>query len=549
MMTGAAKRTRAAVEQADVFRALASPEFYPHPTTAVTIRETHISKVFLTGRYVYKVKKAVNLDFLDFTSLQKRRYYCYRETVLNRRLSENVYLGVEEIRRYRGRYRFGGPGRTVEVAVKMRQLPEDAALVQLLRHGRLPPGAMARLAERLARFYDAAATGDEIDAFGSLAMIRRNCEENFSQMQGFAPEVLDATMVHIVRSATLSFLKRRRELFQARISAGRIRDGHGDLRAGHVYFDDGIQIIDGIEFNDRFRYADTVSDLAFLAMDLDREGFHQDSQELVEAYTRVVGDRDLYTLLDFYKCYRAMVRAKVAGFRLRELTPVSHLYRRTLAEARDFLELAYRYAAQFTRPTLWVVFGLPASGKTRIAGELARILKVAALHSDVVRKQLFGVPSEQAVDVAFESGIYSRESSQLVYGKLLRLAQEELQRGNSVIVDATFSRGHHRDEAQRLASDADANLCLVECRAPLELLAKRLKKRERGRELSDARLHHLERFLDRFEAADAMQAEHRIVVDTSRPVEENIHRILALDHVLLFTDALRRTQALSSGRR
>ena len=370
------------------------PEFYAHPVSGIGVRETHISKVFLTGQFVYKIKKAVNYKFLDFTSIEKRRYFCQQEITLNRRLAADVYIEVVPITLHKKRLYLKGPGKPVEYAVKMRQLPENLSMLKLLRCRSLPPDGIKRLARRLALFYTSALTGPKIDDYGSIDTIGSNCDENFRQLAEGAAPFLDRHQFQIIQSATRSFLLRQNEIFGDRIKAGKIRDCHGDLRCGHIYFEDNIQIIDCIEFNDRFRYQDMACDLAYLVMDLEYEGFPTVADSLIEEYVRYSGDTQIYLVLDFFKCYRAMVKSKVCCFTLQGLAPDGYLSKRAARDAQKYLALAYRYAIRFTRPTLWVICGLPASGKSTIAARLSAILHIDVLNSDKIRKQLCGLQPE-----------------------------------------------------------------------------------------------------------------------------------------------------------
>jgi hypothetical protein len=340
-------------------------------------------------------------------------------------------------------------------------------------------------------------------------------------------KIIDERMYQIIRSATRSFLHKHQALFANRIREGKVRDCHGDLRAGHIYFANGIKIIDCIEFNDRFRYTDIACDLAFLAMDLDFEGFGEIEQQLLEAFTRHSNDNQIFILLDFYKCYRAFVRVKVNCLRLEENNLGEYESRRLQRETNKYMELAYRYALTINRPTLWMICGIIGSGKSTTALALGQVLKLKVLQSDAVRKEMFGLDPTAEVDVPFGTGIYSEESNRLTYAKMLMLAQEEMKRGCSVIMDATFSRQCHRISARRLAEDLDSNLIIVECVAGSPVIRQRLLARQTGRSLSDARLHHLPEFQNVFEPLTEEEENCSIRVNTELCVDDNIHKILS----------------------
>jgi len=343
----------------------------------------------------------------------------------------------------------------------------------------------------------------------------------------FAGEILDEEIFQIVRSATLSFLHRKKGIFEKRVNNKKIRDCHGDLRTGHIYFtDEGIQIIDCIEFNERFRFQDIASDLAFLAMDLDYEGFPQIANDLLDNFAKQTQDPDLFVLIDFYKCYRAFVRCKVNCIRLQEGDLDKHARKKLIKETRKYLDLAYKYAGRFIRPTLWVVCGMPGSGKSTIAGELSRILSIRTFQSDVIRKELFGLKPGDRSDLPFETGMYSKGASALTYGRLLLSAHEEIEQGRSVILDATYGRQHHRAEAVRMANDIDANIIFVECALKENMIKERLLKREAGYPVSDARYRHYENFKQRFEPLNELSGVMHIRVDTGKPLKACMEQIL-----------------------
>jgi aminoglycoside phosphotransferase family enzyme/predicted kinase len=505
-----------------------APEFYPHPVDAVAFRETHISWVFLTGTFAYKVKKPVDLGFLDFTTLGKREHYCRRELELNRRLTDDIYLDVLPVTGGESGFQLDGSGPTVDYVVKMRQLSASDSLENLLAGNKLHSSDIDRLAETLARFYAKAASGLEIDEFGTHDSIATNCDENFRQIAETDVDFIDRRRLRIVESAARGFLEHHEKLLEKRIANGRIRDCHGDLRTDHVYFTaKGIQIIDCIEFNNRFRYSDVACDLAFLAMELDFQKHPQTAGRLVSAFVRHSGDRRLHSLLDFYKCYRAMVRVKVNCLRFTQADVGKDEGVKLAGDARRYLALAYRYAVQFSRPTLWVVCGQVATGKSTVACALADSLSISVLRSDVLRKQLFKRSKLKNGVVHFGEGIYSKEATSLTYGRLLLEAQAKIESGRSVVLDATFSRKAQRREALRLAGEAGAFAIFVECHCSKATIRKRLQERTESGPVSDARLQHLEKLEASFEKLDDLAGECRIRVDTERGLSSNLQRILA----------------------
>ncbi|MGD9503489.1 MAG: AAA family ATPase [Syntrophobacteraceae bacterium] len=508
-------------------RAMADPAFYPHPVSRLERRDTHISVVFLTGKWVYKLKKPVDFGFLDFRALESRKRFCEQEVALNARLSHGVYDGVTAIcEDSAGGFNIRGNGRAVEYAVRMRQLPEAASLESFALDGRIDDSLLADLGRLLADFYAQSLRGPDIDHYGALETIAFNVEENFRQIEPFIDELSARDKWELVRQVGDAFLRIHRDLFEGRVAEGRIRDCHGDLRAEHVYFDQGIQVIDCIEFNDRFRYGDVILDLAFLHMDLERLGRPDWSRAVLAAYVERASDPELYTLLDFYAAYRAMVRAKVACLRLTEVSEEDAKPLRR--EASKHLEMAYRCAVRFSRPTLWVFCGLPASGKSTLAREIATALKTPLFQSDIVRKE--GAPPRPSVPSAVASygqGLYRKELRHRVYARMLALAHDELKSGRSVALDATFGLRKWREECRRLAEDCDANIVFVACEADEGVIRERLKARETAPGESDARLEHLPKIMAAFEPFDEIPAGMLVRADAARPLPRVVSRTLS----------------------
>jgi aminoglycoside phosphotransferase family enzyme len=330
-------------EQPALVQALLKPEIYPHSPQKVELVQTQMSFLFLTGDYVYKVKKPVNLGYLDYTTLEKRRFFCQQEIELNRRLCPEVYLEVVPIVSSRDQIQLGGEGEAIEYAVKMKQLPGERMMDRLLPQDLVTSEMVARVAEKLAAFHSKAATSLEISAYGKLDAIIVNTTENFTQTEKYVDISIPSQTYHQIKTYTDGFVKSNESLFNNRVKDGRIKDCHGDLHAAHVCISNGIYIYDCIEFNDRFRYGDVASEVAFLAMDLDRFKQADLSQAFVNAYVRISHDKELLQLLNFYKCYRAYVRGKVASFMLDDPHIPEEEKASALAAARRYFELAESY--------------------------------------------------------------------------------------------------------------------------------------------------------------------------------------------------------------
>ena len=305
-------------------RALLRPEAYAHRADDLCLRETHASWVILAGAYAYKIKKPVDLGFLNFSTIERRAADCVDEVRLNRRLCPDVYLGVVEVVMRDGTYFLGGPGRSVEPAVWMRRLPESGMLPHLLARGQVDTGLVQRIAGHLADFHATAATGPGVDEYGSLATVRANWDESFAQMAPFLGRTISGETNAAIATYVQRFLSKQAALLERRVADGRIRDGHGDLHAASICLEgDRLQLFDCLQFAPRFRCADVAAEVAFLVMDLEHYGRADLSTAFAHEYVRASGDEELFRLLDFYACYRAYVRGKVRSLRLAQTSPRS----------------------------------------------------------------------------------------------------------------------------------------------------------------------------------------------------------------------------------
>jgi aminoglycoside phosphotransferase family enzyme/predicted kinase len=498
--------------------ALRNPANYPEPTATVEFLQTHVSWLFLTERFVYKVKKPVDFGFLNFSTIDRRRFYCTEEVRLNRRLCPDVYLGVVEVRETPDGAAFTGDGPVLDYAVKMRRLPAERMLDRLLAQGEVGEDEMRLVARTIAAFHQAAERGPEIAAYGSLDVIRQNWQENFQQIEPFVGTCLTDRDRNRLREWVEQAVASRAELFARRAATGYIRDCDGDLHLENICLADQVYIFDCIEFNSRFRYSDTASDLAFLLMDLELHGRGDLAAVLQQEYLAHTGDREAPLLLDFYKVYRAVVRGKVNAFRLvdHRIPPAEQEAARTQASRYFRLSRGYLLKERLS-PTLFITCGMVGSGKSTVAAQLGIDLALPVFNSDLVRKRLAGVrPTSRQPDPP-GSGLYDEESTTRTYSALRELAGRELAAGRSVIVDATFRRRKDRREFSAMAARHGAGCVILLTLCPEELILARLAARQAGpATISDGRAELLPLHRQEFDAPTA--AEGRLLtIDTSAP--------------------------------
>jgi aminoglycoside phosphotransferase family enzyme len=328
----------------ELIQALLDPKAYPDPPGQVEMVQTQISYVFLAGDHVYKIKKPVDMGFLDYTTLEKRLTYCRKEVELNRRLCPDAYLGVVTVTRDNDRIRIGGQGTVEEYAVKMLRLPQDAMMDTLIVKNRVTPKMVAEVAKTIADFHKRAATSKDISTLGGINAVIKNTSENFSQTDKYFDIIIAPETYRRIKTYTEDFIKDNTPLFYKRMAEGRVKDCHGDLHAAHICFSkSGICIYDCIEFIDRLRYTDVVADIAFLAMDLDHYSRTDLSQTFTNAYVLESGDKELMKLLNFYKCYRAYVRGKVGCFQYDDRYISAGEKEKIITNAQTYFKLAESY--------------------------------------------------------------------------------------------------------------------------------------------------------------------------------------------------------------
>jgi len=505
-------------------KALFKPDAYPEPVKDIALKQTQMSFVFLAGDYVYKVKKPVNLGYLDYSTIEKRHHFCQRELELNRRLCPDVYLGVVTITEDSGGIAINGSGSVIEYAVRMRRLPQARMMDALLAGDKVTPEMLEKLAKRLAKFHQEAETNGQISSFGKLETIRHNNDENFSQTEKYIGKAIPQARYTRLEDFSKDFIERHHTLFEKRASDGRIRDLHGDLHAAHICFTDGICIYDCIEFNDRFRYGDVASEVAFLAMDLDHYGRADLSRRFINSYIAESGDKEIKELLKFYKSYRAYVRGKVACFKLDDPYISDEDKQASLTEASGYFQLSQSYVKQ--KPTLLITAGLVGCGKTSYSQFLASRLGMVVISSDVTRKRLAGIPPTEHRYESFEGGIYSPEFGLKTYDAMFKEAAGILAEGYSVILDASFIKADMRQEAQKLAESAAADFVAVECYLDESGVKERLEHRLKEASPSDGRWEIYPRQKKEFEPLVDIPPRNYVIIDTSESVETNIEKVI-----------------------
>jgi hypothetical protein len=483
-----------------------------------------MSFVFLTDKYAYKIKKPVDLGYMDYTTLEKRKYFCEREIALNRRLCPDAYLGVIPIVFENGRFILGGSGKAVEYAVKMKRLPEDKLLDYALRENTVTLEMMDAVAAKVADFHAKAETNENIAAFGGLRIIIRNTEENFSQAEKHVGRCLTEKQFVRIAEYTRGFIRDNTVNFERRAKEGRTRDCHGDLHAAHICFCQGLCIFDCIEFNERFRYCDVASEVAFLAMDLDHFGRADLGRRFIDRYVKRTGDTGTAALLNFYKCYRSYIRGKVDCFKSDDNLVSASDRQESVQNAQGYFDLATAYTRK--RPALIVMTGLVGSGKTTIANTLSQHTGAVHISSDVTRKHLAGIPETEHRFEEPSAGIYSPEFNAKTYDAMFEEAREYLGARCPVILDAAFLRRTERARAVTMAGELGADVFVVECRLTPEMTQKRLLKRLGEVSASDGCWEIYEKQAGWFEPVTELPENLHLLIDTSKPLLQNIRQVL-----------------------
>ncbi len=472
--------------------------------------ETHISWVLLGEDYVYKIKKPVDFGFLDYTTLDKRLEFCKKEVELNKRLADEIYLGVSRIVKKNNELLIDEDGETVEYAVKMKKMPQNRMMDVLIENNKIELSYIDALALKIANFHKTARTDEYISSFGSVEANKFNTDENFSQTKDGVGEYITQFQYDAIRQYTDEFYEINAELFEKRIREKKVRDCHGDMYSKNICIIDRehIYVYDCIEFNERFRYSDVASDVAFLLMDLENYGKWELSETFLNAYLNYSADKSMAEVLDFYKVYRAYVRGKIAFFQ-------SNAF-----EANRYFDLAFGYLPQKYKPTVIVMCGLTGSGKSFIAEHLKEKFNFEHLNTDIIRKELAGIDPHQKVIVDYNSDIYSQNFSKKVYEEMVNRAYNFVREGRGVILDGTFLMESYRkkvfDRFRRLGIKPVVVCVEIEKNEAI----KHFEQRKKQKSVSDGRLEIFEKQKEIFQ-----KPKEAIFVNGSWSIDEIMNEI------------------------
>jgi hypothetical protein len=493
--------------------------------------ETHISWVILTGDYAYKLKKPLDLGFLDFSTLERRRFCCEEELRLNRRLAPALYLDVVAVTGSADAPRMGGTGTAIEYAVRMRQFEETARLDRVLERGALDPARLDDLARRVARFHAALPPAGADSAFGGADSIAFYARQNFDQIRPRLAASEDRELLSRLDDWTIRELESRAATFARRKQDGFVRECHGDLHLGNIALIGGEPVVfDCIEFNPELRWIDVTSEAAFAVMDLEDRGRRDLAHRFLNTWLESCGDYPGLAVLRFYLVYRALVRAKVAAIRLGQPELPERERETALAQCREYLQLALRFTRP-PRPWLAITRGLSGSGKTRLTLAAVETLGAIRIRSDVERKRLFGLAPEARTGSAPDQGIYGRAAGERTYARLAELADSALRAGFSVIVDATFLECARRQAFRALARRCGAPFAILDFQTPDEVLERRVAAREAaGQDASEAGIAVLRRQRQSMEPLAPDEQPFAIAIDTTR-ADAADHVIAGLRHL------------------
>lgn len=513
---------------------LSNPSSYPHHPPKVDILQTHASVLAIAPPYVYKVKKRVNLGFLNFTKLEDRKRNCERERELNSRFCSGLYMAILPIALQHGQLAFGGEGETVDYALQMKQLPGGYFLDQLLRAGHVTHKMLDAVLDILKGCYTKPLPDSLISLYGNMGSIREAVKETISSLEQQKEDAVHPASLEAISQYFERFFQDNQKLFEKRVQEQRIRDCHGDLHLEHIHIRKGkVCIYDCIEFNDSFRYIDVGSDVAFLAMDFDHHKRPDLAFYLTNRIANLLHDPDMLLLADFYKCYRACVRAKVECIKSGEPEVAVSEREEGKEAAGRYVGLALRYALFGSEPVVLLVCGRSGCGKTTLAESIAEKLNWKHINSDVIRKAAAALPLYQRTDTMIRQGLYSQPVTDKVYQTLLEETLAQVKKRKGIVVDATFGLAKHRALFSQALENQHIPFYFIEMQTSDEVLKKRLAERDKMKTVvSDARLEDFELLRHIYQEPKEVLPAHLLKINADSGAEITLaHAIKSLSHL------------------
>lgn len=470
--------------------ALMQQDIYAHPVERLQLIETHISWVILTGQYAYKIKKPVNVGFLDFSSLEKRHFYCLEEVRLNRRLAADIYLEVVPITGSHESPHWAGDSDTIEYAVKMMQFPQQAQLDRMLMKGNLSSFQLDSFANLIADFHQQTDIAGEKQSYGEPKSLYFPIEENFIQIRAQLNNTKQLSQLNNIEGFCQESFRRLLPIFEQRKNEGFIRECHGDLHlANMAWVREKPLLFDCIEFSPNLRWIDVINEVAFLMMDLQKNDRSDLAWRFLNGYLELTGDYSGVRVLSFYLIYRAIVRAKIEIIQAGQ-SKIGDAKRTNAENAFQQYLLLGKIYTQTNQPRLIITHGFSASGKSTLSRKIAEQMGAIRIRSDVERKRLFGMQAKDDGKADIDQSIYSPEASQKIYKKLVQLTEQVLLGGISVIVDAACLKTGQREDFRRLAKVLHCPFLILDIPVSKDVLRQRIKRRKKG--ASDADLAVLE---------------------------------------------------------
>ncbi len=491
-----------------MIKALSEASAYEHEITAVRIVETHISWVLLTGQYAYKIKKPVNFGFLDFSTLEKRRFFCYEELRLNRRLAPDLYLDVVPITGKPDQPKMEGSGEAIEYAVKMIQFPAGYTLSERAECGQLGLDEIDQITRIIADFHETVEKAGEASVYGSCECIKHWFVENFDHIRPLLADDRQKQQLQEIQSWGNDEWNNRAELMQLRRQQGYVRECHGDLHLSNMTLINGkVTLFDCIEFNPMLRWIDVVSEVAFLVIDLLHFGYDGFAYRLLNHYLQRTGDYQGMALLRFYLVYRALVCAKVSLLRHAQQSNDA-VCNQACLKYTTFSNLAERFT-KVSQALLIITHGYSGSGKSTFASQLAEKTGALQIRSDIERKRLFGYQAQAHTGSGLDSGLYTQEAGRKTYLRLAECAKVVIEAGFSVIIDAAFLKTGQRDLFRQLAIKSCVQFIIIDFQASDEELCRRLRQRQ-----NDASEATIDVLLNQQQSSEPLSAEEQSYVIT-----------------------------------